>query len=868
MRKTLFFLATLSFNIAMAQIRDDFSDGDFTANPAWQGSTNMFFVNADKQLQSLLSNKAQTAYLVTQNNLAFNTKWEFLLQLNFDPSTTNFARIYLISDEQNLNADLNGYYLQVGESGITDSFDLYRQSGNKSVKIMDGPAKTRANANQLIARVRLTRDNHGKWEVYTDITGGTNYTLEGSVTDNTYLTGQWFGIFCKYTATRSDGFIFDDFNVEELVADVTPPVLEAAKALDANTIEAVFSEALNPVLATMADNYSLNQNYGSPNSVTTTAQANIYRLNYANTLTTNHYTLSVKNVQDVKGNPIAVGNTATFFYIRPYKALKGDVLINEIFADPIPSVGLPQAEFVELWNLTGEYILLKGWQYADAGSVYTFSTDTIVPNGYLILCPNANVNDYKPFGKTTGLTPWLNLNNDKDVLKLQDPFGTIIDQVAYANTWYKDELKKQGGYSLELIDPKNRCKGIQNWQASNAALGGTPGAQNTVYQSQYSGVAPKLLGVNITEDQTLILLFSKPVDSLMAAEPSCYRFNNGIGIASSAMPVGPLFTTVEVKFAGPLTRGIELTLLVVNVTDCAGNLIDPLANTAKIFLAKEIKPGNILISEVLLNPKASGSDYVEIYNNSDDILDLKDLLIAKADAVGNVANVCTVTVNSILIYPKTYWVLTANPAAVKNQYYAKYPSQFVQLKNMPGYYNASGTVILLSSNALIDRLDYNEKMHLTLLNDYKGVALERVSFKAPANQTGNFKSAAQTVGFGTPTYANSQSEEEIATSSQVYLSSKTFSPDGDGFEDFLIINYHLKNSGAIANITIYADNGKPVRKLKRNSTIATDGFEIWDGLDDEGKPSPIGIYIVKFDVFYLSGKKINFTKTCVLASRL
>lgn len=52
-------------------------------------------------------------------------KWEFTVQINFDPSATNRARIYLISDQENLNGSLNGYSLQIGESGTTDSYDLY-----------------------------------------------------------------------------------------------------------------------------------------------------------------------------------------------------------------------------------------------------------------------------------------------------------------------------------------------------------------------------------------------------------------------------------------------------------------------------------------------------------------------------------------------------------------------------------------------------------------------------------------------------------------------------------------------------------------------------------------------------------------------
>ena len=149
----------LLFSVScFSQVIDDFSDGNFTAAPAWNGNDTDFIVNSSRQLQ-LNSSGTDTSYLSTINTQSLsNCEWNFWINLNFSPSSGNYARVYLVSDQKNLSGNLNGYYLQFGENLSDDRVELFRQSGNTSTSVCRGTTNI---ATAFVIRVKVTRDNYG-----------------------------------------------------------------------------------------------------------------------------------------------------------------------------------------------------------------------------------------------------------------------------------------------------------------------------------------------------------------------------------------------------------------------------------------------------------------------------------------------------------------------------------------------------------------------------------------------------------------------------------------------------------------------------------------------------------------------------------
>lgn len=280
-----------------------------------------------------------------------------------------------------------------------------------------------------------------------------------------------------------------------------------------------------------------------------------------------------------------------------------------------------------------------------------------------------------------------------------------------------------------------------------------------------------------------------------------------------------------------------------------------------------IQPGDILINEILSNPKPEGVDFVEIYNYSDKTIDLQQLYIGSANSNGIVGSPRKVSERSIPMRPNEYKVLTTNPTLVQQHYPGSDARAFVEMPGLPNFNNETGGVVLYGNNLTIDSLYYTSQMQTPLLVNQKGISLERQHFSMPTNVPGNFRSAATAIGGATPGYQNSQSPVE-AEQYGFLLKSRTFSPDNDGFEDELEITYLLQQNGFMANIDIYNANGYLVKKLQRNQSLATQGRITWDGLSDAGQRLPIGIYIAVVETYHPEGATKIYRLSFVLAGRL
>ena len=545
-----------------------------------------------------------------------------------------------------------------------------------------------------------------------------------------------------------------------------------------------------------------------------------------------------------------------------------DIVIDEIMADPSPQVGLPSNEWIELKNTSAAPVNLQNWRIGDTGGQSgPMPNFTLQPDSFVIVCTGSAVAAMSAFGTTISVTSFPSLDNDGDQLFLKAANGTTIHAVGYTSGWYQNELKKEGGWTLEMIDTKSPCTGISNWKASVHVTGGTPGKKNSVDAINNDAIAPQLKRAYTTDNVTIVLVFDEPVDSLSGATVSNYSIDGGLTIIS-ATTISPLFNWVQLKVATALNINTVYTITALNVRDCKNNTIGS-SNKARVGLPSDAATGEWIINEILFNPRSNAYDYIELYNNSNKIFDASKLYIANRNSSGVISSIKALSPLPYYIFPGDYIVETEDADNLALQYLVKNPENVLLISSPPSFPDDEGTVVALNFQGnVVDEVKYKDDWHFKLIDNAEGVSLERIDPDGTSQDETNWHSAASTAGYGTPTYKNSQYKLVQSINAAIEISPKVFSPDNDGRDDIATVQYEVTEPGYIANVTIFDAAGRPVRNLVRNGTLGLNGYWNWDGLDNKGLKLPVGTYIIFSEIFNLQGKKEKFKNTVVLARKL
>jgi hypothetical protein len=554
--------------------------------------------------------------------------------------------------------------------------------------------------------------------------------------------------------------------------------------------------------------------------------------------------------------------------IEAQTANRFDVVITEIMADPTPPVGLPNAEYIEIRNVSRSSFNLNGWKVNDATSTGTINSSFVLqPDSLAILCSTGNVATFSAFGRSIGVTSFPSLNNDGDVLCLRSPQGKTIHAVNYSLDWYLNDVKKDGGWSLEMIDPKNPCGEGNNWKASVDPSGGTPGKINSVDGSNNDASAPELLRSYSLDSTRIVLVFDEPLDSTSASIASSYSISPSIAVAS-ALAQGPLFDCVVLKTSTPIVHETVYTVTVNNIKDCKGNVVSG-SNKVRAGIAEEALPRDVVINEILFNQRPGAYDYIEVYNKSNKIVDANRLFIANRSAAGALTSIKKLDEAPFYIFPGDYIAVTEDAPSLQKEYLVLTPANVLVVSTLPSFPDDKGTVVITNNQGdVVDEVCYSEKWQFALMYNYEGVALERIDPSDSSQKQSNWHSAASTAGYGTPTYKNSQFKQSNTVNAAIEVMPKVFSPDNDGHDDIATIAYQVTEPGYVANVSIFDANGRLVRYLAKSALLGLKGSWNWDGLNESGQKLSMGTYIVFTEIFNLQGKKQQFKNTVVLARKL
>ena len=626
-----------------AQINDNFSDGNFSTNPTWTGSSDVFIVNPNQELQ--LNNVASgQSYLSTPTNSTSlaNREWRIQVKQSFAGSENNHSRIYLSANTEDLSylnatsgSNTTGYFLKLGEGGSNDAIKFFRDDGASGVVEL-GAGTSTSIASSFNINIQVIRDELGNWNVNVDYSGGTNFQQEFSVLDNTYALGNFFGMSCIYTSSNATKFYFD----------------------------------------------------------------NIY---FGNEI------------------PPAVINTPN---VR-------SVVINEIYADPTPSNGLPDVEYIELYNTASLPFELSGWKLVNSITEKIIPPFTLLPNEYVIICDATHAD---LFPNSIGIAALTALTNAGDSLTLKGLYNEIIDIVSYTDSWYNSSEKADGGWSLEQINPYKTCSGKSNWTASTNAIGGTPGAANSVFNNSPDITGPEMLSWGFTQANQIVILFNESIENSNSSNWNC----GNSPISNIALTEGN--ATATITFNTNLQPEIHYTIHHSNLVDCEGNASE---FSLEIYLGKTPELGDLILTEILADPdpvvQGIPAEFVELYNKSSHTLELKGLTL------NNV-----IIEEQFLLAPNSYVVLGDQSEALG---FLSVTSKIL-LPSFPTLTNSGMLLKLEMNGAHLDSVRYSIDWYNSSFKASGGWSLELINPNLPCSNSSNWKPCEDEMG-NTPSLKNS-----------------------------------------------------------------------------------------------------------------
>jgi hypothetical protein len=855
-------LLLISFQSQLnAQINwtEDFNDNNLQSPIFWQGDTQSFITNSNLQLQLNGSSSSSPSFLGCSSKVIDQATWEFYIKLDFSPSSSNFAEVYVVADQLDPMAVSEAYFLRIGGiSGSADDVSLYVKHGSQETELIDG-IDGLAGGSSVEMMIKVEKDSKHLWSLWIDESLSGNYQLQGNAYDSSIQESSYFMLWAKYTSTRADKFFWDSISVSGYsFLDQQPIELRELAVLDSNTLQILLSEI--PEINTALDpgNYRIVETGLRPNQLRIDPiDSTKLTLSFPSVFESGRaYNLEVKNLSDRSANQMQT-DSLSFVYYKIERALFSDLRITEIMADPSPAIGLPEVEYLELFNTSEAYFNLEKYSIADPSSNAELPSYIIEPGNYVLLCRLEDTVSLSAYGPLIGLVNFPSLNNSEDHLWLRDSSGNLIDQLNYRASWHENEMKRNGGWSLEMVNPFLKCSGRENFTSSNDILGGSPARQNSVFHDEVDTLPPIIEAIELKSASQIQLWFNEIIDTSLLVELKILFQGEEVGEMYSIHDDGRglLFEPKQ-----PLDSGVWYRLKCINLYDCEGNKADTLSG--QLLLPFIPQTQEIILNEILFNPKSGSIDFVELMNVSKKTFNLSGL------GIGNAIDSTSreyLDIETRLIKPDELVVISEDYHNLKAFHTSLLRERHLEA-DLPTFPNEQGTFYLFNQkNQLIERFYYHEEMHFQLLSTYDGVSLERLDPRGQSDPK-NFFSASAAENYATPGLENSQ---KLPTSSRasIGLREKIFSPDNDGFQDLLFLDYQFEKSGFVGTVEILDAQGRSVIKLINNQLLGIEGSFRWDGIDYRGSRVPLGIYILTFEAFHPSGDLV-FKKLPLVVARM
>ncbi len=770
------------------------------------------------------------------------TRWTFFIRHGYDPSSLNNWSVFLMSDsdpsEMAADGNADGYAAGVNLTGSDDTLRIWKVKGNTLTPVISSGINWQTMVGMTRpVRIVVERSESGMWSMITSFADGTPLDSSSGY-DSELFSHDWVVINYRYSSTRDRLLWIDDISVEGIFyTDVIAPFVTGFRISGDKSVDINLSEEPDTAFHDRL-NFSLNGK-GNIASSCLKVSALTYRVTFPQAFVNKRLNeLSIIKICDVSANCLA--DTSLFF--TPVLAERGDIIISEIMADPLPAVNLPGREYLEIFNRTEFPFSLKGWKLISGDQKANFPDRIINPGQYSILCPQSDTSSFTPFGKVIGLSQFISLTDGSRLLCLADSSGNMIHGVEYTSDWYKNNLKSEGGWSLEIIDTNFPFSYSDNCNPDN----------------NFTGIK----NVFARDSLSIVIYFTEPVFDMQLTD---ITIGSNPATLKTQISIEPLFRNYMLVPETPLKRGEIYELSVSkDIKDFAGNSIT--ISCFNFGLTEEPEPGDLLFNEIMFNPWPGDPDYIELYNNSEKVIDASRMLFVTVnDETGDTSGTYNLSAENRCILPGKYFAVTTDRQKIQDRYPEADPDFIFEVASLPSMPDDEGHIVMYNRQLVkIDEINYNQKMHYSLLSNNEGIALEKIDPSGKSGQVQNWHSASESSGWGTPGARNSVFTDIPLVNEGVALSSKSITPDNDGNDDILTIKLNLQGSGNVITVTVFDENGSYVKRISENLLAGPEATLIWDATADDGSPVATGIYIILINLYNDSGKREQWKKVCAV----
>lgn len=467
------------------------------------------------------------------------------------------------------------------------------------------------------------------------------------------------------------------------------------------------------------------------------------------------------------------------------------LIISELLADPTPSQGLPEQEFLELFNNSDDTIQLEGYSFSDQrNNSGEFPKHLLAPRAFVIVTAQKHLDKFQQT-EIVGTKKWPSLNNSGDSLFVYDPSGCLVFGMSYDGS--------EDGKSIELADLGKPCN-HNAWRTSNSEIGGTPGAPNSI-QEVIEALPFALEGIVPNGNDLAQIDFDgkfdwKQLDQIEVRTEPAAAFRQITWDERNA-------SRLWLEFETPIASGETVHVKLNELATCSGRIA---AVEFDFRLPEKETVGDIIFNEILTRPREAEDKFVELANRSTKDINLKGWKLARL-IEGEIKQEQILFEEAFIFEAGGLLLLSEEDSELWNS------CDRQVIVNLPGIPQAGASLLLMNeAGVVIDQFDYADKLHHPFIDNLEGRSLERISFGDAVWTSGSSEQ------LSTPGCENSQSGAGKFSSFSIV---EKIVPAASGE---LKIAYDQLSSGNTVSVLIFSSAGFLVDRPIQNFLLGSKGF--------------------------------------------